>query len=158
MKLVKALDAALTVIAMIAMAAIVISIILNVVLRSLFDAPLIWIVEVNGMLVVWLTFLVLGTNTSLKRHFKIEFVTTVASESTKRLVIVFKDLIVLITLCCMIWFTVTAIRDNRLITTSVTEVRVWIAYYLPAAIGSVHAVLVLIVRYASKSRWKEAEE
>ncbi len=156
MKLIKALDALFTFFAVIAMVGIVISVILNVFLRSVFDAPIIWIVEVNGMLVVWLTFLVLGVNLSLKRHFQIELVSQLASKATRRYMAVFKDLVMLLTVVCMIGFTLMAIRDNFTITTSVTEIRVWIAYYLPAIIGSLHALFIVTSRLFAKSKLEEA--
>jgi TRAP-type C4-dicarboxylate transport system permease small subunit len=152
MKLVKKIDKVLASISTIALIVIVISIIINVVLRSTINSPLIWIIEVNGMLVVWLTFLTMGVNTSQNRHFQIEFIKNISSTSFKRFLSIFKDVIVIITLVCMIAFTAVAIKNNSRITTSMTEVRVWIAYYLPGMIGSIHALLYLMAKYILKDK------
>ena len=132
------------------MLGIIVSIIVNVILRTLFNKPLIWIVEINGIFVVWVTFLALGVNTLHERHFTIELMSDKSSKATNKIMAIIKEIVIAITVAALIYFCYLAITNNSRITTSVLKVKVWIAYYLPALIGACHTLYLIISKHFPK--------
>lgn len=137
----------LTILSMTALGVIVVSIVSNIVLRTFFNKPIKWILEVNGIMVVWLTFMTLGVNDRQDRHFKVEIITHKTSAFLRGISHFTKEIVVFCCIASLIYFCYIAIKDNFTIKTSVTEWRVWIAYYLPALIGSIHGLYAIVRKY-----------
>ena len=126
---------------------IVFVVMLNVVLRFVFNSPLMWYLELCSTFVVWLAFLPLGANYLLNRHFIID---TFVCFLPKRFVPVQRLVADVVCLACTLLLAVSgldAIEVNGGMELTMLPVSLTYAAYLPVVVGAVSHFVLIVLKY-----------
>lgn len=126
---------------------IVLVIMLNVVLRFVFNLPLMWYLELCTIFVVWLAFLPIGANYLLNRHFIID---TFVCLLPKKYVPVQRFVADVACLGCTLLLAVSAmdaIEVNGGMELTMIPVSLTYAAYLPVVIGAVSHFVFIVLKY-----------
>lgn len=125
----------LTFIGALCMAGIVTVIILNVILRFVFNAPIMWSIEGCSILVVWMTFIVFGVNHREKLHFRIDAIVQLFKPRIRRYITMVADLLTLVCLGFLLYSSIIAVIANGMMPMMTIELPVMFTFYLPMLIG-----------------------
>lgn len=146
----------LTYLGIINLCMIVIVIVLNIVLRFVFNSPLMWSIDMCAIMVVWMTFIVMGVNHRENRHFRIDVVAMLLPRKGQKVLSAIADFL---TFCCLLFVlysTIVSIVVNRSMTLTAIEISVAYAFYLPLLIG-VLTYIFYILREFQFARRRDGE-
>ena len=116
--------------------AIVLIIVANIILRFVFNYPLMWSIELCAVMVVWMTFIVMGVNHRENRHFRIDAIAMMLSAKLQRIFAVLSNILTFVCLLLLLYSVMESIIVNRSMTLTAIEVSVAYALYLPLLIGA----------------------
>ena len=134
-------------------------ILLNVVLRYVFNSPLMWYLELCSILVVWLAFAIMGFNGLLGKHFVIDTFINLLPKGLMPLQKLIVDVACLTCIVLLIIATADVIAVNGGMTLNTIPITMTSGFYLPVGIGAATYFLVLILRYVKLAlRGKRAIE
>lgn len=136
---------ALTLIGSLCFSAIVAIVIANVILRFVFNAPIMWSIEGCSILVVWMTFIVFGVNHKLGLHFRIDALVHLLGEPAKRAVNFAVDILTLACVGILLFSTVEAVIANGGMPMMTIEIPVLYTFYLPMIIGILSYIAYLAI-------------
>ena len=125
--------------------AIVILIITNVLMRTLFKAPILWTLEISGVLVVWFTFMLFGVAYRENRHFSIDILPQFLSDKHRIVLKVVVDLITFLGILFLGYSCIQSIMINGKMTLSATPITVTLAFFLPLMIGIISYLFFIII-------------
>ncbi|MDR1518709.1 MAG: TRAP transporter small permease subunit [Planctomycetota bacterium] len=143
------------------LAGIVLTIGYSVILRYIFNQPLLWYLELCSVFVVWLAFFPLGANYLLNRHFTIDTFVRVMPESWRPAQMAIVDLL---SLACAVLLAVSsydAIDINGNMELNTIPLPLAISSYLPVLVGGVSYFALILLKYAKLSLgagWGKAGE
>lgn len=131
---------------------IVLTILLNVAARIIFNYPFMWTLELCSILVIWSVYWSFGINYKSGLHLSVDALITHLPRRFTNFLDIFKDIIIFVTIVIIITSSVVAIKINFSITTNVLEVSVGLAYYLAVLIGSLSMLSYILHKYYRKIR------
>lgn len=150
----------LIIVGVIALAGIVIIVLTNVFMRYFLKQPLLWSLELCGVLVLWLTFCLFGVCYAKKQHFCITAFDHLMSKKVAKIVDWFTRLVVFVTLIALLSSCLNSIKMNGKMTlSSMPKVNMYMSAYLPMLIGIftyfLFIVFDVIRLIAGKGDWEE---
>ncbi len=155
-KLEKILSSMLVVIGVASLSAIVLLIIVNVLARSLFRSPILWSLEMSGVLVVWFAFILFGVDYYENRHFSIDVITLFLSDRWNRVLNIFIGIVTLTALGFLGYSCLEANRINGSMTLTATATTLTVAFYLPLGVGILSYIIFIILRLLRLMRLADA--
>ena len=125
---------------------IVVLVITNVLLRTLFKAPILWTLEISGVLVVWFTFIVFGVAYRENRHFSIDILPQLLPDKGRIILKVVVDLITSLGIVFLGYSCIQSIMINGRMTLTATPLTVTFAFFLPLMIGIVTYLIFIFIK------------
>ncbi len=126
---------------------IVVVVVLNVVMRFVFNQPLMWYLELCAIFVVWLAFLPLGANYYLNKHFIIDTFTRCLPAKFLPIQTGIVDLVSLVCAALLAVSALDAIEINGGMELNMIPLSLTIASYLPVVVGAVSYVILILLKY-----------
>ena len=136
----------LTLMGVVGLTSIVILVITNVLLRTLFKAPILWTLEISGVLVVWFTFILFGVAYREDRHFSIDILPQLLPEKSRKMLRIVVDLITFLGIVFLGYSCIQSIMVNGRMTLTATPLTVTLAFFLPLMIGIVTYLFFIIIK------------
>jgi TRAP-type C4-dicarboxylate transport system permease small subunit len=131
---------------------IVVSIVISIVARAVFNAPFTWTVELATILVIWSVYLPFGLNYRDRTHLSISVFADRLPPKMRAALDVATDILLVIVLAIMLTSCWTAMRMNYGMTTMALDVSVSLAYYLAAGVGALSMLGYIAAKYRQKLR------
>lgn len=125
---------------------IVMLVITNVLLRTLFKNPILWTLEISGVLVVWFTFILFGVAYRDNRHFSIDILPQLLPEKWQKILKILVDIITFIGILFLCYSCIQSIIINGRMTLTATPLTVTVAFFLPLMIGILTYLFFIITR------------
>jgi len=141
-----------TVLGAICLILIVVTILVGIFTRALFNYPLSWGVELTTILVIWAVYSVFGVNYRDNTHLSVNVLADILPGSVQKGLEVFGDLVTAVVLIVMLTHGVSAMRMNYGMTTMALDISVSLAYYLAVELGCVSLLGYLLLKYIRKLR------
>ena len=126
---------------------IVVVILFSIIMRAVFNKPLMWSGEVSSILIVWSIYSLFGLNYKENQHFAIDVMDEILPKRMQPGIRVFGDIVTLITLVLLIINSVTAMRLNQSMRTAALQARLSYVYYLPFMLGSISMLTYIVQKY-----------
>jgi len=141
-----------TVLGAICLILIVVTILVGIFARALFNYPLSWGVELTTILVIWAVYSVFGVNYRDNTHLSINVLADILPGSVQKGLEVLGDLVTAVVLIVMLTHGVSAMRMNYGMTTMALDISVSLAYYLAVELGCISLLGYLLLKYIGKLR------
>jgi len=141
-----------TVLGAICLILIVVTILVGIFARALFNYPLSWGVELTTILVIWAVYSVFGVNYRDNTHLSINVLADILPGSVQKGLEVLGDLVTAVVLIVMLTHGVSAMRMNYGMTTMALDISVSLAYYLAVELGCTSLLGYLLLKYIGKLR------
>ncbi|PKL14607.1 MAG: hypothetical protein CVV52_01090 [Spirochaetae bacterium HGW-Spirochaetae-8] len=141
------LDTIIQAIGGVCLISIVVVILLSIIMRAVFNKPLMWSGEVSSILIVWSIYSLFGLNYKESQHFAIDVMDEILPKRMQPGIRVFGDIVTLITLVLLIINSVTAMRLNQSMRTAALQARLSYVYYLPFMLGSISMLIYIVQKY-----------
>lgn len=131
----------------ICLALIVLTILVSVILRGVFNTPLISGGELSSMFIVWSIYSVFALNFFEEKHFKIDIVDTLVPKRVMVVLDVLVDFLTFGILIILLVYSMKAIETNKSIRTVATGVPIVFVFYLPFLLGCLSFLGILVMKY-----------
>ena len=144
MKINKVLDA----ICVVCMALILVLVVVQVVMRYVFNSPLTWSEELAVYIMVWMTFL--GSVICMRdnEHIEVTVLVDYLPRKLQRAVIVFSRIVSVIFLLIVVYYGFELVFENRVVTSAANKINMGLVYLIIplSSIGMLYYVVRSIVK------------